>query len=384
MRRSGAAGTCCCRLPFSSCSRRGKRCGSGRVPLVVALVALGAVMSLIGATWHIERTRARGQFAHEVFDAPPETVIISDTAYWGSEFGNWYGDRRWLTSGGLDGRATPADLVEVVSVARRAGATTIDVLDSSDRRRREHRSAPDLRRIRVRERARTASFLGDDIVIRRVRGHLTSFAARTSVRNGRARRYDRWDGRHACRAGRPRAQPEEHLDRAATRSTDRLHRAVGLGQVVARVRHDLRRGAAPLRRVAVVLRRASSSARWTSPTSTSSRACRRRSRSTRSPRRATRARPSARSPRSTTTSACSTPASGCRTARTTAPGRAPDAAADRRPSAAPARRHALPGACSGRAGPQGRVRVTARRPVGSGVRPCPHRRRGARAQRGDR
>ena len=35
---------------------------------------------------------------------------------------------------------------------------------------------------------------------------------------------------------------------------DRLHRAVGLGQVVARLRHDLRRGPAPLRRVALELR----------------------------------------------------------------------------------------------------------------------------------
>ena len=57
----------------------------GPCALVVALVALGAVMSFIGATWHIERTRAVTEFAHEVFDAPPETVIISDTAYWGSE-----------------------------------------------------------------------------------------------------------------------------------------------------------------------------------------------------------------------------------------------------------------------------------------------------------
>ncbi len=66
------------------------------------------------------------------------------------------------------------------------------------------------------------------------------------------------------------------------------------------------------------------------------------------------------------------------------PRRAPDAAADRRPCAAPARRHTLPGACSGREGTQRGVRVTARRPVRSGLCPCPHRRRGTRAQRGDR
>ncbi len=44
-------------------------------------------------------------------------------------------------------------------------------------------------------------------------------------------------------------------------------------------------------------------------------------------------------------------------------GRAPDSPADRRPGARAPRRHALPGARAGRAGPQGRVRVAARRPV---------------------
>ena len=101
---------------------------------------------------------------------------------------------------------------------------------------------------------------------------------------------------------------------------DRLHRPVRVGQVEPRLRHDLRRGPAPLRRVAQSPTPGSSSGRWTSPTSTSSRACRRRSRSTRSRRAATRGRPSARSPRSTTTSACCTPASACSTARTTARG----------------------------------------------------------------
>ncbi len=52
----------------------------------------------------------------------------------------------------------------------------------------------------------------------------------------------------------PRAQPEERLPRAAARPADRLHRPLGLGEVLARVRHHLRRGPAPLRRVALVLR----------------------------------------------------------------------------------------------------------------------------------
>ena len=113
-----------------------------------------------------------------------------------------------------------------------------------------------------------------------------------------------------------RAQPPQRRPGAAARPADRLHRAVGLGQVVARLRHHLRRGPAPLRRVACRRTRGSSSGRWTSPTSTSSKACRRRSRSTRSRRRATRVPPSAPSPRSTTTCGCSTRASVCRTAPT--------------------------------------------------------------------
>jgi hypothetical protein len=58
----------------------------------------------------------------------------------------------------------------------------------------------------------------------------------------------------ASRSRRPRAQPQGRRPRAAARRADRVHRAVRLGQVEPRVRHDLRRGPAPLRRVAVGLR----------------------------------------------------------------------------------------------------------------------------------
>ena len=54
--------------------------------------------------------------------------------------------------------------------------------------------------------------------------------------------------------GAPRAQPEERLGDAAAERADLHHRALGIRQVLARVRHDLRRGATPLRRVALVLR----------------------------------------------------------------------------------------------------------------------------------
>ena len=111
-----------------------------------------------------------------------------------------------------------------------------------------------------------------------------------------------------------RAQPQGRLSRPAPRRPDRVHRPVRVGQVQPGLRHDLRRGPAPLRRVPVRLRAAVPRARWTSPTSTSSRGCRRPSRSTRSPPAATPGRRSARSPRSTTTSACCSPAPAGRTA----------------------------------------------------------------------
>ena len=56
--------------------------------------------------------------------------------------------------------------------------------------------------------------------------------------------------------GRARAQSQERRPRAAAQPADRRHRAFGLRQIVARVRHDLRRRAAPLRRVALVVRAA--------------------------------------------------------------------------------------------------------------------------------
>ena len=60
---------------------------------------------------------------------------------------------------------------------------------------------------------------------------------------------------------------------------------------------------------------------------------------------------------------------------------AADPAADRRPDPRAARGHPLPGAGPGGAGPQGHLRDAARRPRRPGLRPRPHRRRGARAHR---
>ena len=91
-----------------------------------------------------------------------------------------------------------------------------------------------------------------------------------------------------------------------------------LGQVVARLRHDLRRRAAPLRRVAVGLRPPVPRADGAARRRLASRACRRRSPSARRTASATRARRSARPPRSTTICACCSRASAGRCAGTAA------------------------------------------------------------------
>ena len=80
--------------------------------------------------------------------------------------------------------------------------------------------------------------------------------------------------RHHHGPRRPRAQPQGRRPRAAPRQPDRLHGAVGLGQVVAwrSTRSTPRASAATSSRCRPTP--ASSSGRWTSPTSTSSRGCR--------------------------------------------------------------------------------------------------------------
>ena len=61
-------------------------------------------------------------------------------------------------------------------------------------------------------------------------------------------------GRLRPRPRRPRAQPERRRRRHPARRAGRVHRRVGLGQVVAGLRHALRRGAAAVPRVGVALR----------------------------------------------------------------------------------------------------------------------------------
>ncbi len=142
--------------------------------------------------------------------------------------------------------------------------------------------------------------------------------ARTPVPNRQRPVY--WD-RHAPgsdrRARCARAQPQERHGRVPARPPGGHHGPVsGQRQVEPRVRHDLRRGPAPLRREPQRVRPAVPGPDGEAGRRPDRRAVARRSRSTRRARAATRGPPSAPSPRSTTTCGCCSRASASRTART--------------------------------------------------------------------
>ena len=183
---------------------------------------------------------------------------------------------------------------------------------------------------------------------------------------------------------RPRAQPQERLAHAAARPLHRDHGSLGLGQVVAGLRHHLRRRPAPLRRVAVGLCPA-----VPRPDGQARRRQHRRPvagdldrpahhlaqpalhgghrhRDLRLPAAALRARrPSA--------------LSQLRTAD-----RRPVARADHRPGARARGRHQVQRQRPRRARPQGRVRAALPRAARRRLHPCRRRRRGAHARRRDR
>ena len=103
-----------------------------------------------------------------------------------------------------------------------------------------------------------ALHIGSGLSVGRVRLAPAASGGRTCVRTPTPDHPDdqpeEASGRPAHHPGCPRAQPQGHLARPAARLPDRVHRAVRLGQVQPGVRHDLRRGPAPLRRVAVGVR----------------------------------------------------------------------------------------------------------------------------------
>ena len=141
----------------------------GARPLVLALVGLSVAMSVVGVAWHIERTRAITRFAQDVMAAPADVVVIGDQPWMGSEVGTWYGDRRWLTTRADDGdpnEADPQDVGAAVELAREAGATRIDVVDSHDHALDRMAENPPYDGFRF-DSSRTTKFLWTDVVIRR-------------------------------------------------------------------------------------------------------------------------------------------------------------------------------------------------------------------------
>ncbi len=143
----------------------------GPRPFVVAIVALGGAMSLVGVVWHIERTREVASFAADVLAVPRDVVIVSDAGFFGSETGGWYQDHLWLEARHADAKtadelATPADVAATVELARQMGAQRIDVLDTLDDPLERLDENPDYPGFRF-ETARTTNFLWLDVVIRR-------------------------------------------------------------------------------------------------------------------------------------------------------------------------------------------------------------------------
>ena len=110
----------------------------------------------------------------------------------------------------------------------------------------------------------------------------------------------------------------KNIGLAPAQQTDGHHRRFGFGQIVARVRHDLRRRPAAIRRIAVGIRTAVPRTDGQARRRRDHRHLRRRSRSGRRIRPTIRARPSPRRPRSTITCGCSSPAPARRSATSAA------------------------------------------------------------------
>ena len=199
----------------------------------------------------------------------------------------------------------------------------------------------------------------------------TPFRRRRALRGGPAPRRPR------C----TRAQPARRRPRPSPRQPDRLHRAVRLGEVEPGVRHDLRRGSAPVRRVAERVRAAVPRADGQAGR-----------RLHRGPVPGRLDRPEVDEPqpaldRRHDHRGARLPALALRPRRRPAlPGLRPrdreaDAPADRGPGARHAGGQPVPGARPRGAHPQGRVRRPVRHAADAGLLPCARRRHGAPAQR---
>src|SRR4051794_25901930 len=173
------------------------------------------------------------------------------------------------------------------------------------------------------------------------------------------------------RPRRPRAQPQGRPPRPAPRGPDRVHGSVRIRQVQPRLRHDLRRGPAPVRRIAVGLR---------PPVPRPDGQARRRLH--RGPVARGVDRPEVDQPQPTVDRrhhhrGLRLPAAALRPRRSAALPQLrqadlpADPAADRRPGAGHGGGHPLPGARAGRPRPQGRVRRPVQLAADPGLLPRP-------------
>ena len=189
------------------------------------------------------------------------------------------------------------------------------------------------------------------------------------------------NGRSSRRSRCARAQSSRCLPRPAPGQADRLHRSLGVGEVVPGLRHHLRRGAAPLRRIPLGLRPAvpgpDGQARRRFHRGALARHLHRPEVGLPQPafdrrhhHRGLRLPAAALCPHRPPALPELRPARG-----------APDAPADRRPGARAPRGHEVPGAGPGRPGPQGRVQHPARRSGQAGLLPGPGGRHPGRAAR---
>ena len=136
------------------------RVGWGRPPVVLVL-ALTVCVALLGAAWHIERTRTIARAVAVVEDRPVDVVLLSDAPHLARDAGAWYGDHRWLRTD------RPGGVAATAATARQAGAddlATVQVVAAGA----PEPSAPTLAGFRlVGTPERVPYLLGEHLLVRR-------------------------------------------------------------------------------------------------------------------------------------------------------------------------------------------------------------------------
>lgn len=132
-----------------------------RHPAVVVTVGCAVAVALIGATWHVDRTRVVAEAVSSIEARPDDVVVISDLGHLGREGGAWYGDHRWLRV------PAGANIAAAAAVAREAGARELAVVQVAQPGADEPR-APALAGYRVIGPPERVPFLvGQVLVVRR-------------------------------------------------------------------------------------------------------------------------------------------------------------------------------------------------------------------------